>query len=284
MDYESGSEVTPHDWRENASFVWRDVLRHVPFFLAFALTIILAAEAFAAEVIPPKPDRYFNDYAGVTTGTTAQQLNDHLAQFERDTSTQVVVAVYPRMQTDSDVADYTRRVAQSWGVGQKENNNGVVLFVFVQDRKMFIQTGYGAEGALPDATAFDITERYIKPQFRSGNYDRGLTIGVTMICQALTGEYKGGGLTNAERQRRGKNNNPIPFFIFLILFFIIFVRIARAQRRGYHYTGFGGPYIGGWGGGGGGWSSGGGGGGGGSFGGFSGGGGSFGGGGAGSSW
>jgi hypothetical protein len=65
----------------------------------------------------------------------------------------VVVAVFPKMQSDSDIADYTQRVAQAWGVGQKERRNGVVLFVFIQDRKMFIQVGYGLEGALPDATA-----------------------------------------------------------------------------------------------------------------------------------
>ena len=100
-----------------------------------------------------------------------QRFNEQLAQFERETSDQVVVAVFPKMQSDSDIADYTQRVAQAWGVGQKERRNGVVLFVFIQDRKMFIQVGYGLEGALPDATAFDITERHIKPLFRAGNYE-----------------------------------------------------------------------------------------------------------------
>src|SRR5256885_13473724 len=112
--------------------------------LAFAL---LAINSQAAEVIPPKPDRYFNDYAGVVSKETAQRFNEQLAQFERETSDQVVVAVFPKMQSDSDIADYTQRVAQAWGVGQKERRNGVVLFVFIQDRKMFIQVGYGSESA-----------------------------------------------------------------------------------------------------------------------------------------
>src|SRR5947208_3165051 len=114
--------------------------------LAFAL---LATSSHAAEVIPPKPDRYFNDYAGVVSKEAAYRFNEQLAQFERETSNQVWVVVYPKMQSDSDIADYTRRVAQSWRVGQKGRNNGAVLFVFVQDRKMFIPTGYGVEGALP---------------------------------------------------------------------------------------------------------------------------------------
>src|SRR5437879_6430524 len=103
----------------------------------------------AAETMPPKPAVYFNDYAGVVNQSTALQLNEQLAQFERDTSTQIVVAIYPSMQSESDVADYTQRIAQTWRVGGKEHNNGAVLFVFVANHQMFIQTGYGVEGALP---------------------------------------------------------------------------------------------------------------------------------------
>jgi uncharacterized protein len=182
------------------------------------------------------------------------------------------------MQSDSDVADYTQRVAQAWGVGQKERRNGVVLFVFIQDRKMFVQVGYGLEGALPDATAFDITERRIKPLFRSGNYAAGLATGIDLICKAIHPEYKGSGKTVAEQQRGSGVSRLLPFLIFII----VLVIISRLTRRfgGYGYSsGRGGPIFIPSGGGGGGWSSGGGG-----FGGFSGGGGSFGGGGAGSSW
>src|SRR5436309_14268841 len=129
--------------------------------LVAALAFILAISARAAEVIPPKPDRYFNDYAGVVSKEAASRFNEQLAQFERETSDQIVVALFPKMQSDSDIADYTQRVAQAWGIGQEERRNGLVLFVFIQDRKMFIQVGYGLEGALPDATAFDITESRI---------------------------------------------------------------------------------------------------------------------------
>jgi len=239
---------------------------------------LLAINSRAAEVIPPKPDRYFNDYAGVVSKEAASRFNEQLAQFERETSDQVVVAVFPKMQSDSDIADYTQRVAQAWGVGQKERRNGVVLFVFIQDRKMFTQVGYGLEGSLPDATAFDITERHIKPLFRTGNYDAGLATGIDLILKAIRGEYKGSGKTVAEQHRGGGPFKLLPFLIFIIVLIII----SRLTRRfgGYGYSsGRGGPVFIPTGGGGGGWSSGGGG-----FGGFSGGGGSFGGGGAGSSW
>ena len=246
--------------------------------ILLGLAVLLATSLQAAEVIPPKPDRYFNDYAGVVSKQAADRFNEQLAQFERETSDQVVVAVFPKMQSDSDIADYTQRVAQAWGVGQKERRNGVVLFVFIQDRKMFIQVGYGLEGALPDITAFDITEYHIKPLFRNGNYQAGLATGIDLICKAIRGEYKGSGKTAAEQRRGIGASGLLPFIIFIAVLIII----SRVIRRlgGYGYSSSrGGPIFLPTGGGG--WSSGGGGGG---FSGFSGGGGSFGGGGAGSSW
>jgi uncharacterized protein len=251
--------------------------------LGVATIAALVIHSRAAEVVPPKPDRYFNDYAGVISKTAGLRFNEQLAQFERETSNQVVVAVFPKMQTDSDIADYTQRVAQAWGVGQKERRNGAVLFVFVQDRKMFIQVGYGLEGALPDATAFDITEYHIKPHFRSGDYEGGLTAGIDSILKAIRGEYKGSDRTRAEKPTTIVDQS---VWVYLLIFgIIVFINIAGGfwRRRGYRYSRSGGPYVSWWpsgGGGGGGWSSGGGGG----FSGFSGGGGSFGGGGAGSSW
>jgi uncharacterized protein len=241
----------------------------------------------AAEVIPPKPAGYFNDYAGVVSKDSALRFNEQLAQFERETSNQVVVAVFRKMQTDSDIADYTQRIFQAWEIGSRETRNGVLFIVFVEDRKMRIQTGYGVEGALPDVTAFDITERRVKPQFRTGGYEAGLAVGIDSIMKAIRGEYKGSGKTVAESEER-QNQGGIPcivlFFIFIILLIVIgqMGGRGRRRRRGWGYSGMGGPFIGGWGGGGGGWSGGSSGGGG--FSGFSGGGGSSGGGGASSSW
>jgi uncharacterized protein len=248
--------------------------------IMLAIAILFAISANAADVIPPKPAGYFNDYAGVVSKEATSRFNEQLAQFERDTSDQVVVAVFPKMNSDSDVADYTQRVAQAWGVGQKDRRNGVVLFVFVKDRKMFIQVGYGLEGALPDATAFDITERHIKPLFRAGDYSAGLATGIDLICKAIRGEYKGSGKTVAERGSAvGVISNIFPFIIFIIVLFLL---SRFFQKRGYGYSSRGGGPVFIPSGGGGGWSSSDSGGGG--FSGFSGGGGSFGGGGAGSSW
>ncbi len=243
--------------------------------------------ARAAEVIPPAPPNHFNDSAGVVRPQTAAQLNAELAQFERDTSTQIVVAIYPRMQSDSSVEDYAVRVAQSWRVGQREQRNGAVLFVFQASRDVRIVTGYGLEATLTDARSKQIIENEIIPRFRAGDFDAGLSAGVRAMMAAVRGEYRGTGrlATDARSGTRGLGAGTwIPLVIFALIF--LSARRARSRRnvlfgpRGRRTTWIDhGPWLGG-GGLGGGW------GGGGSSGGgtFSGGGGSFGGGGAGGKW
>ncbi|HUB24305.1 MAG TPA: TPM domain-containing protein [Tepidisphaeraceae bacterium] len=252
----------------------------------FILAVLLAtrATARADEVMPPAPSQYVNDYAGVMTPQSVEDLNRELDRFERDTSNQIVVAIFPAMQSDSSIDDYTYRIAESWKVGRKGLNNGAVLFVFIAQRQMFIQTGYGLEGALPDAICKRIIDNEIKPHFRVGDYDGGIVDGVHAMMAATRGEYKGNGSTaHGNGGFVGQGIPPIVIFIAIFVF-ISFLRRATSfggyGRRSFFYIGP--PFFGGWGGGGGGgWSGGGGGGGGG---GFSGGGGGFGGGGAGGSW
>jgi len=201
--------------------------------VALMVAILFAISAHAAEVIPPTPSAYFNDYAGVVSKEAASRFNEQLAQFERDTSDQVVVAVFPKMQSESDIADYTQRVAQAWGVGQKGRRNGVVLFVFIQDRKMFIQVGYGLEGALPDVSAFNITEYVIKPPFVAGNYEAGLRAGINSILNTIRGEYKGSGAT-AREQRTTKRSPLWPLLFFGGLLLLSFLGgLHRTARRGF---------------------------------------------------
>ena len=261
------------------------------------LVLGFAFRLFAQEVIPPAPTAYFNDYAGVVSAGTASQLNQTLENFERQSSDQIVVAVFPKMQSDSSIEDYTVRVARSWQAGLKDKNNGAVLFVFVQEHKMFLQVGYGLEGGLPDALCKRIIDEQITPRFKAGDFDGGLTAGVQAILSATRGEYKGTGTTvgdgqyhlsyngvgttTTERQTHSTNSPFVPIgILFLVVIVIIFLR-GGSFGRGYSvWTISGGGSSGGWGSGGfggGGFSGGGGGG-------FSGGGGSFGGGGAGGSW
>jgi len=237
-----------------------------------------------AETMPPKPADYFNDYARVVSPGTARRLNDQLRQFERDSSNQIVVAIFRRMDTASSIEDYTVRIANSWKVGQADRRNGAVLFVFTEPHKMFIQVGYGLEGALPDILCKQIVENEIKPRFKTGDYDGGLTAGVNAMIKATRGEYTGTGKIHSGDDD-GQFGGAMIVLAIIVLFVVI--SVVRSWRRGMVYTSSGRGYSSGWGGG---WSSGGWGGGssssggGGDSGGFSGGGGSFGGGGAGGDW
>jgi len=245
----------------------------------FGLVLLGFAGSYAgaAEVIPAAPPAYFNDYASVVSAATATSLNSKLDQFERETSNQIVVAIYPTMQSDSSVEDYTVRVAQSWHAGLKGKDNGAVLFIFVSSHKMYLQVGYGLEAKLTDALAKDIISDEIAPAFRKGDYDGGVTAGVNAIVAAARGEYHGTGRTVADGRRR---SSPLPG-LFLALVFVIIISTIRSRAAMYQSggrSGFGGflplmlmGVLGGGGGRGGG-------------GGFSGGGGGFGGGGAGGSW
>lgn len=258
------------------------------FVLSCAVALLVSVAALAgraAERIPPAPKQYFNDYAKVVSAETARDLNTRLEQFERASSNQLLVAIYPKMESDSSVQDYTVRVAQAWRVGQASRDNGAVLFLFMQEREVFIQVGYGLEPVLTDATAKRIIENEIVPRFRRGDVDGGLRAAVDAMMAATKGEYQGTGRTQAEG-KRGSNRGGLSSgaFIALIVVFIVMGQFFRGSRRS---TVFGSPHVGrrrgggiwmGPPGGGGGWGGGGGGGG------FSGGGGSFGGGGAGGRW
>jgi uncharacterized protein len=246
------------------------------------LALFCGLAVFAAEVIPPPPKQYFNDYAGVVSAATVDRLNRMLEDFERATSSQIIVAIFPKMQSDSSIEDYTFRVKEAWKVGQKGKDNGAALFVFVQDRKMFLQVGYGLEGALPDALAKRIIDDELAPRFKAGDYDGGLSAGVTAILAATKGEYQGNGQTAASGSHRG--GVPVLFIVFGMLFLLVFLSRLFGRRGGMVYRSGGYSTFGGWGGGGWGGSGGGGWGGGGGGGGFSGGGGTGGGGGAGGSW
>jgi uncharacterized protein len=248
--------------------------------LAFGLLAGGTAGASAAETLPPPPTAYFNDHAGLVSAADAARLDAKLRQFADETSTQVLVVVFPSLPSPS-LEDFTVRVAQSWRVGRKDWDNGAVLFVFVNDRKMRIETGYGLEGALPDQLAARILDNEVRPRFRAGDWAGGLEAGIDGILAATRGEY--------EAPPSRPQGVPVVPILIIVLFVVLFLWLASQGSRNVHvgrtygrrgWRRDSGYWSGGstWGGGGG-WSGGSSGGGG-----FSGGGGSFGGGGASSSW
>jgi uncharacterized protein len=199
--------------------------------LVFACLLVSAT---AAELLPPAPKAFFNDNADLVPVSVASRLNEQLAQFERDSSNQLLVVIYPTLTSDSSMEDFANRAFQAWGVGGKAKDNGAVLFVFVQDRKMRIEVGYGLEPTLTDAACFSIIEE-MKPHFRSGDYATGLSNAVTSMIAATRGEYTGTGKTLSEGD--ATEGLIILLVIAFILFFALwnFISHFRQIQKGYYY-------------------------------------------------
>jgi uncharacterized protein len=253
--------------------------------------LAFSAALVAADAPPPRPTKYFTDYAGMVSAQTAARLERALEDYEKQTSSQILVTIFPKLPENSALEDFTFRAADAWKPGQKGKDNGAILFIFRDDRKMRIEVGYGLEGPIPDSVAASIINNEITPRFRAQDFDGGVSAGVTALLQAARGEYKGTGTTVASRRSRGTRGIPVIFIILLVFMILLSSGFHRRgtvyHRRRRSYWGGGWGSIGGLGSGGGGWSSRGGSGGGGSWGGgggFSSGGGGFGGGGASGGW
>lgn len=155
------------------------------------VSLFLGGNTLAVEPpLPPAPGTYFSDTAHVVSPEAASYLNQRLAAFEIETSNQLVVAVYEHLPDGAELNDYVNRTYQAWRIGQKGRDNGVLLMVFVKDRKMRIEVGYGLEGALPDSIAASIIRDVIGPSFKSGAYGSGLQNGVEAIISATKNEYQ----------------------------------------------------------------------------------------------
>jgi len=202
--------------------------------LAFLLALLSVA-------VPSKPATYVTDKAGVLDAAKVHAVNEKLAQFERDTSNQILVYVDRSFPTDSTIEQFANDAMHTWGVGQKGKDNGAVLFLFTGDRKMRIEVGYGLEGVLTDAKSKEITSTIIKPRLRAADYDGAVEHGVDAMLATVRGEgLKGTGQTAHEAKRVGRGSSFVKFIPFFFIVFIGFIIvIVRAARRA-------GPRTSGW--------------------------------------
>ncbi len=232
--------------------------------LAALLILSLAALAAAAETPIPEHRGYVTDDAGAM-GEWAAKTETLCREIERRTTAEVAVLTV-RSTAPLPAQPYAQEVFDRWKIGKKGKDNGVLILVAVGDRKMWIATGYGVEGVLPDGKVGEIRDRIMLPAFRQGQYGEGIYLGVAAVGQVL-----GAGTGAPAEKKRRDSGIPVPFILFVLLVGVLLLRSL--------FFGPFGPYRGGGGGFGG---LGGGGVGGGGFGGF--GGGSSGGGGAGGGW
>nr|WP_320113948.1 TPM domain-containing protein [uncultured Desulfuromonas sp.] len=222
----------------------------------FSLLLCGTTTLYAFEV--PRSQGYVTDLAQLIDTTTERKLEQYLRSFEDTDSTQLVVLTIADLD-GLPVEQAALEVAEQWQIGQREHDNGVLLLVARDDRKVRIEVGLGLEGRLTDLLAGRIVDQELLPRFRQGQYTDGIVAGVFAISDAVRGEYKG----NGSHKKRDKN----PFGLLFFLLFVLPIFLPGRRRPLFWFGGFGGGGRGGFGGGG-----------------FSGGGGGFGGGGASGSW
>jgi len=258
-----------------------------------ACAVLAAATGALALDVPPRPQARLSDYAGLIDPAARASLESGLARFEAATSSQIAVAIFPSLEGES-LEDFTNRVFAAWTLGQSGRDNGVLLAIFIAEKRARIEVGYGLEGALTDAVSARVLRERLTPAFREGRYAEGIASAVAAIEEATRGEFR------ADEASRTRNTARAELLRAVLIFVIIatFISLSNRNRRFANEPtvigpdgvrrvrrGGGGPFFGGFGGfgggSGGGWSSGGGGG---FGGGFSGGGGHSGGGGASGGW
>ncbi len=152
------------------------------------LLFMSTAIALAAPPFPALSGRVV-DEAGILSPQFESEIGALLAAHEQATTNQLVVVTLKSLD-GYDIADYGYQLGRHWGIGQKGRNNGVLLIIAPNERKLRIEVGYGLEGVLTDAESQAIIERVIKPALRQGNYEQGIRAGVNAIFAALGGEFQ----------------------------------------------------------------------------------------------
>jgi uncharacterized protein len=184
--------------------------------IALTFAIFLGVTSYvSAFVAPTKPTGYVNDYANVLQLDTKNQLEEILRAFAASTTNEIAVVIIPDLGGDT-IEHYAIKLFELWKIGNAKNDNGVLLLVAINDRKVRIEVGYGLEGALPDITAKNIIETQITPAFKRADYSLGILQGVRAIVEATRGEY----------MSTGKVSNS---FDFSVLEFILFVGFFLLQ-------------------------------------------------------
>ncbi len=192
------------------------------------LLLLFSSFAYAQEGIPAKPNGYILDEAGLLNPEEENALEQKMRGYADSTSTQFAI-VLVNSTNGRDPYDYAIDIGKGWGVGQKGKNNGVVILVAMQDRKLRIVTGRGIEDVLPDAICKRIINRTLKPTFKLGAYYQGLDEATTEMMRRASGEFK--------NEDSGEGEQGIPPVLLIFLLFLIIAIINAVRNRG----GKGGP-------------------------------------------
>jgi uncharacterized protein len=198
----------------------------IQFLVVGGLICICGVCNLLALEVPPLTGRV-TDTANMLSAATRQQLEDVLARLEQTDSTQIVVLTIPSLRGEV-LEEFSIKVMDQWKIGQKDLDNGAMLLIVKNDRKIRIEVGYGLEGSLTDLMAGRIIRNVIVPQFRAGNFDQGVINGVQAMIKVVRGEYRA---SEKEPAARGQEHKGKPFGFGGLIAFIFFISMLGRLRR-----------------------------------------------------
>lgn len=193
-------------------------------FLILTMLVFVPITAVALDV-PPLTGR-INDYARILSPGAIAVLEQKLAGFEQEQSTQLVVLTIPSLEGD-DIDQFAIRVADQWKIGQEGKDNGVILILAQAERKVRIEVGMGLQGVLPDITAGRIIRDVMRPYLRSGDFDRGVEAGIEAVMAATRGEFTA---TPGERTHRPRHRDASTFLTYLLFTGIAAAALGSVSR------------------------------------------------------
>ena len=194
--------------------------------LLYILILVLPLGLFAQN-FPEKSNRLVNDYTNTLSSSDKQSLEEKLVAYDRESSVQISIVMIQSLE-GYEISSYAFELGEKWGIGQAGANNGALILVSIDDRKMWIATGYGLEATVTDALSKRIIENEMKPRFRNGDFSGGLSAASDAIIQASRGEYQGSG-----NGAGGREGTPIPFVLLMVLVFAIIWAMKAIQVRRY---------------------------------------------------
>lgn len=192
------------------------------FFYYFILTCFIFSTNLLAQINFPSLTGRVVDNAKILTTSQLKSLTAILKKHEEQTSNQIVVLTLKNLD-GYEIADYGYQIARYWKLGQKDKNNGVLLLISLEDRKLRIEVGYGLEGVLTDKISHEIIEYTIKPEFKKGDYYQGVLKGVKAIIKSIKGEYKKSNSPQTYKNESFISHLPFEFLGFITLFIFIFL-------------------------------------------------------------
>ncbi|MFA5184618.1 MAG: TPM domain-containing protein [Patescibacteria group bacterium] len=189
------------------------------YFFIFICLLLLAAPAARAYNLPGQPSGFVNDYAGILSAAQESALENKLTEFSAASSNEIAVVAIKSLDGDT-IENFAEKLFLDWQIGKAKKDNGLLLLVALDDRKMRIEVGYGLEGAMPDATAYQIVTKTLRPAFQAGDYYRGIDEATDQMMAATQGEYQPEAASDADLNF-GKLNFELVFFLGFILLNLI---------------------------------------------------------------